>query len=217
MASTGIWRRLLLTGVLGPVLFAVTVVVAGALRPGYDHVDQFISELGESGGRLAWLMNIPGFMLSAALILVFVLVLRSRFDRSATRTAGTFLLAMFAASVFLAGVFSCDAGCLTDDPSPTQSMHDLVSVIAFPAFTLGVLAWGTSFCRTHEWRAFGIYSVASAALSIVFLVLMVRSEAARDGTGLYQRLFLGVLFLWMASLSIRLWRSPMDDATTAES
>lgn len=213
MEIPGIWRRLLLTGVLGPVLFSVTVLVAGALRPGYSHADQFISELGESGGRLAWLMNIPGFMLSAALMLVFILVFRSRFEKSATRTTGTFLLAMFAGSVFVAGVFSCDAGCLPDDPSPTQRMHDLVSIIAFPAFTLGVFAWGASFCRMREWRGFGIYSLVSAALSVVFLALMVQSEATRDGTGTFQRLFLGTLFLWMVLLSIQLWRSSTDDAT----
>lgn len=207
MAQQKILRHLLLAGALGPILFSLTVVVAGALRPGYDHVNQFISELGETGGSTAGVMNYPGFMLSAVLILVFVLLLQSQFTRTASNAAGTFLLAVFSVSVFLAGVFSCDTGCLPDDPSPAQKMHDLVSILAFPAFTLGVFSWGVSFFRIREWRRFGIFSLASAALSVVFLVLMVQSEATRDATGAYQRLFLGVLFLWMTLLSVRLWRS----------
>lgn len=215
MAMQGIPRLSLLAGVLGPVLFSLAVVVAGALRPGYDHVDQFISELGETGASTAWVMNYPGFMLSAVLILVFALLLRSLFAKSVSSTAGTFLLAVFAISLFIAGVFSCDAGCLTDNPSTEQKLHDLVSVVAFPAFTLGVFAWGVSLCRLPEWRGFGIYSFASAALSILFLVLMVQSEASRDGTGLYQRLFLGTLFLWMTVFSIRLWHRSTNESPIA--
>lgn len=213
MAKHRFLQNLLLTGAAGPVLFALTVVGAGALRPGYDHADQFISELGETGADNAWVMNYPGFMLSAVLILVFVLLLQSRFSRSASNAAGTFLLAVFAVSVFLAGVFSCDTGCAPDDPSPAQKMHDLVSILAFPAFVLGVIAWGISFRRWPAWRGFGLYSLASAALAIVFLVLMVNSETTRDGTGTYQRLFLGILFLWMFLLSIRLWRTSSADAS----
>ena len=50
-------RPLLLTGLVGPIVFAITVAFVGSLRPGYSHVNQFISELGETGGRLAWVMN----------------------------------------------------------------------------------------------------------------------------------------------------------------
>jgi len=207
MAGHGILRASILAGALGPILFSLIVVVAGALRPGYDHVSQFISELGETGASSAGMMNYFGFMLSAALILLFVLLLQSRFPRSVTNAVGTFLLAVFAASVFLAGVFSCDAGCLPDNPSAAQKMHDLVSVLAFPAFTLGVFSWGVSLLRIRDWHGFGVYSLASASLSVLFLVLMIQSEATRDGTGMYQRLFLGVLFLWMTLFSIRLWRA----------
>ena len=206
----GARHGLLLAGTAGPALFSLAVVIAGALRPGYDHVNQFISELGEAGGSTAALMNFPGFMLSALVMLVFFLVLPSRFSRSAATMIGTILLSVFATSVFFAGAYSCDPGCLPDNPSTSQRLHDIASVLAFPAFTLGVVAWGIKFLRLPGWRGFGTYSLVSAALSIVFLVLMVRSEATRDATGLYQRLFLGVLFLWMVSLSIRLWRMPND-------
>src|SRR6266545_6315049 len=42
-------RILALGGVLGPVLFAAVVGVCSALRPGYSHITQFISEHGATG------------------------------------------------------------------------------------------------------------------------------------------------------------------------
>lgn len=206
MHSLRLVRSLLLTGIAGPLLFGIAVVVSGALRSNYSHVDQFISELGETGGEFAWLMNYFGFMLSAILILMFVLTFRKRFPRTTTNTLGTLLLVIFAIGVFFAGVYSCDAGCLPTNATGEQKLHDVAS-LALPAFTLGVAAWGIYFCQVPQWRHFGIYSLISVSLSAILLFVMVQSEASRDGTGLYQRLFLGVLFIWMIALAVWLLRT----------
>ena len=123
------------------------------------------------------------------------------------------MLAVFAVCVFLAGIFSCDVGCPTVDRSHEQKLHDLVSIIAFPAFVLAVLLRGVAFLRDSSWRRFGYYSLATALLSIGLLVAMVQSEATRDGTGTWQRLFLGVLFVWMMLLAVRLWRDSASEET----
>ncbi len=198
-------RSLLLTGVAAPILFGAATVITAALRSEYSHLDQFISELGETGSQFAWLMNYVGFMFSAALILIFVLAFRSYFPRSAMSFVASLLMVIFAIGVFFAGVYSCDAGCPLINRSPEQKLHDVAS-LALPVFTLGVAAWGVFFCRISQWRRFGFYSLASAFFSVVILVLMIRSESSRDGTGLYQRLFLSVLFVWMIALALRLWK-----------
>lgn len=203
-ASRTVTRSTALAGVVGPLLFAVVVIVTGALRPDYGHLHQFISELGESGGDYAWLMNYFGFMLCAGLILIFVVSLPGRFGPTLPRLLGTLFLVLFALGMFFAGVFSCDTGCSPSDPTTEQKMHDLVSLVAFPAFVLGVAIWGVVFLRTAGWRRFGLYSLASAGLAVIAMVLMVQSEATRAGTGIYQRLFLAVLFCWLIVLSIRL-------------
>ncbi len=199
-------RILLLAGVAGPSVFALSVIVGGELRTDYSHIDQFISELGESGASYAWVMNYFGFMLSAGLILLFVLTFRTCFPKNLVNAVGSIFLAIFAVNVFLAGIFSCDLGCPAVDRSREQELHDLVSIIAFPAFVLGVIVWGVSFCRTETWRRFGWYSLATAAASIIVLVAMIRSEAEREGTGAYQRLFLALLFGWLMALALRLRR-----------
>jgi hypothetical membrane protein len=196
-------RLLLLTGLSGPLLFAISVVIVGSLRPDYNHVNQFMSELGETSGHFAWVMNYFGFMLSAGLVLIFVLAFRTLLPRTALNLIGTSLLVVFAISMFLAGVFSCDVGCPPSERSVDQKLHDLFSILAFPAFTAGVFTWGLSLSRIAGWRRFGIYSLVTASLSLLLLVAMVQSEASREGTGMYQRLYLGVLFLWLMAMSVR--------------
>ena len=206
MDSRLLIRSLLLSGIVGPLLFAITVVIVGSLRPDYSHVNQFISELGEAGGQFAWAMNYLGFMVPAALILIFVLTFRTRLPHTVSNFIGTFLLGLFAVSMFLAGVFSCDVGCSPPEPSLNQKLHDFFSILAFPAFTAGVFVWGLSLCRDASWRRFGVYSLLTAGLSLVLLVAMVQSEASREGTGTYQRMYLGALFLWLMAMSARQWR-----------
>jgi len=205
-------RLLLLGGILGPAVFATTVASVGAMLDQYDHVNQFISELGATGADHAWVMNYFGFMLSAALMLIFALAARRHFPRSALNLAGTLLVATFATGVFLAGVFSCDQGCSPVDPTLDQRIHDLVSVIAFLAFASGAAVWGAMFLRMPGWRGFGFYSFASTAASLVVLVAMIQSESARDGTGLYQRLFLATLMIWLAAIAVRLLRRTASEA-----
>ena len=200
-------RLLLLAGIVGPLLFAATVLVVGSLRPDYSHVNQFMSELAEVGGQFAWLMKYFGFMLPAAFILIFVVAFRTHFPRTALSQTGTFLLVVFAVSMFLAGVFPCDVGCSPLVPTQDQKLHDLFSILAFPSFTAGVFLWGLSLYRNADWRRFGFYTLGTAILSLVLLVVMIQSEASREGTGTYQRLYLGVLFLWLMILSARLSRN----------
>ena len=206
LRSRLLFRLLLLAGIVGPLLFAAAVFVVGTLRPDYSHVTQFMSELAEAGGQYAWLMKYFGFMLPAVFILIFVVAFRTRLPSTALSSIGTSLLVVFAVSMFLAGVFPCDVGCSPPEPSPDQKLHDLFSILACPSFTAGVFFWGLSLFRYAGWRRFGIYTLGTATLSLVLLIVMIQSEASREGTGTYQRLYLGVLFLWLMMLSARLSR-----------
>lgn len=199
---------LLLCGVFGPVLFAVVTVVVGSTRSSYSHISQFISELGETGAEFAWVMNWLGFVLPGILILIFALASRKLFPGGPVNAIGSFCLAVFAICLSLAGIYSCDPGCSPANPTREQELHDLVSMIAFPAFIIGVVVWGAMFLRDVGWRGFGTYSLVSGVGSVGVLVAMVQSEATREGTGILQRLFLAILFAWLVALSIRLQRDP---------
>lgn len=202
---------MLLGGIAGPALFAVLVLLCGALRPDYDHFAQFISELGEDGGEFAALMNYLGFMVPAALILLFAAALPAQFARSTHSVAGALLVGLFALGMFTAGVFSCDATCTPATPTMEQRLHDVASIVAFPSLILGALVWGVLFLRTPGWRSFGHFSIGCAVVSVALLVAMVASTDTRSGTGALQRGLLGVLFLWLSLMALRLWRKSSAD------
>lgn len=129
-------------GIAGPALFAALTIVCGSLRPDYDHATQFIRELSETGGEFSTLINYVGIMSSAALILLFAIAIVPRFTQTALTKIGALLVAIYAVSMFAAGIFSCDTGCAPTQPSNAQVLHDIVSIIAFPALIATALVWG---------------------------------------------------------------------------
>ena len=59
---SGAIRTLALGGVAGPILFTAVTIMCAALRPGYGHFRNLISELGAHGTANATLMNYAGFI-----------------------------------------------------------------------------------------------------------------------------------------------------------
>src|SRR5690349_3818837 len=66
-------RRLLLCGVIGPVIFVVSFLVQGALRPGYDPLRHPVSSL--SFGPTGW-VQMATFWLTGLLVLAYAVGLR---------------------------------------------------------------------------------------------------------------------------------------------
>ena len=118
--STSQRKLSLLCGVVGPMLFAVATAVVGTTRSSYRHVSQFISELGETGAEFAWVMYWFVFMLSGALILVFVIASRKLVPSGPLNVIGSLCLIAFALCLSLAGIYSCDLGCSPANPTPEQ-------------------------------------------------------------------------------------------------
>jgi hypothetical membrane protein len=203
-------KNLLLGGIAGPLLFFVVVSILGYLKNDYEHITQFISELGETGGRFAYYMNYLGFMSAAALIFLFAITLWSRYSLSTLTKVATLLIGAFATGMFLAGVFSCDPTCLPLEPTLDHILHNLVSFVAFLSLIISTILWGLALRNKPGWSGFGIYSWATAAGATLFLISMIATAATRNGVGLFQRSFLALLFIWMACFAYQLWQHDPD-------
>jgi hypothetical membrane protein len=199
-------RVLALGGVAGPVLFSALVIVCGALRPGYDHATQFISELGETGSPHASLMNFAGFVPSGLLLAAFGASLAWRLPRTGLSLVGAVLVAGFGLGIAGAGVYSCDPGCPRQGMSAEATLHHVVSVLAFLAGVLGLAVWAYRFRRLAAWRSLWGYTAASGAAALVLLLVLNASVETRWFTGIWQRLFLATLFLWCAVVGVRGFR-----------
>ncbi|WP_346287421.1 DUF998 domain-containing protein [Zoogloea sp.] len=195
------WRGAgLLCGLVAPVLWAAVIILAGDLRPGFDHVSQYISELGERGSPTGMLMRFGGFVASGLLIVGYAAAFYATMARLGDRPRLTLPVAVLIAVDGLgrigAGVFSCEPGCAAPEVL-SQRLHSLSATCAFLALAAAALLGTLLFRRDTRLRPLGAYSLASGCAGLIFLVLMSASEATHAYTGLYERLASGVLTLWV--------------------
>ncbi|MCX6545196.1 MAG: DUF998 domain-containing protein [Acidobacteria bacterium] len=64
-------RILAAAGIAAGLAWAGAVIYCGAIRQGYDPVNQFVSELAERGSSTETVMRITGFYLPGLLVLAF--------------------------------------------------------------------------------------------------------------------------------------------------
>lgn len=203
------FRYLSLGGIIGPVIFALAIMVSASLRSDYSHISNFISDLGNTGSPNAALMNFAGFLpfgISIALLGLSLLVL---LPKGPGFRAGSFLVLVFGVGAILAGLYSGEDSC-PPDCSRESMIHDVVSLVAFFSAIIGSGILGLTFRRHPNWRPLWVYSVLTCLGAILFLALMINSIDARIYTGLWQRLFLLTLCIWFAVVGWRNYRLGME-------
>lgn len=197
----------LLCGVLAPVLWAAVIIIAGELRPGFDHVGQYISELGERGSATETFMRYGGFVATGLMHVGFAAAFYATLIRVSDRPRLTLLVAVLIALDGIgrigAGLFACEPGCAAPD-SLDQRLHVLSATIAFLSIAAAALLGAILFRRDKKLRSLSAYSFASGCAGLIFLALMSASEATHAYTGLYERLASGLLTLWVFVIAVRL-------------
>lgn len=191
-------------GVLGPIAFALSTIIFAAMRPEYDHMTQFISELGATGTPNAEGFNVFGFGLAGALITVFCFTLFRLLPASILARVGAALVTVFGVGMLIVGIYSCDPGCIVI--SQEGRIHDGVSAFMFTSVILGIFLVSLALRRQDGWRRHAIYSLITAIALVVLLVIMLRSAETRTLSGMWQRLFLATLFTWIAATGIKLYK-----------
>lgn len=198
-------------GIAAPLVFAVAAVATAYLRSDYSHTTSFVSELGETGGAFAWLMSWFGFGLMALGTLLFALHFLFT-DLPVSVRVGLGMVCIFACGLFGAGWYSCDPGCTPEKPSFEQVMHDISSLclvwLSLTCFYVAALRWA-------RWR-FAIYSLATGLFFLACSLLLFESIATRDLTGVYQRLGIAALWLWLMVLALKLKSSVIGSGSVGK-
>jgi hypothetical protein len=193
-------RILAAAGIAAGVAWAGAVICCGAIRPGYNPVSQFVSELAERGSSTEALMRITGFCVPGLLVVAFAAFL---LIRSAGPIVAVFLI-IHGVGRLTAGMFPCDPGCPASGSSVSQAVHNAAAMMN----GLTLLA-AAVFCSVRMWRIgrnrFAFYSLASAIAGAAFLVLMFMDVTTRTYVGLFQRLAFGVLHVWLAAFALSVW------------
>ena len=177
-------------GIVGPVVFNATYLIAGAARPGYDPMRETISAL--SLGPRGWI-QVVNFIVFGILIAAFGIGgLRPALRPGRGATAVPVLQLTTGLCLIAAGVFVMDPVTTAGSGAPILSFHGAVhnaaSYVALTARVLGCLVLAMRFAREHCWRAWSVYSATSAVLMITFLGALGAAQAVDGPVGLFERL-----------------------------
>src|SRR5437773_5490464 len=107
MQKTALQRMLLGCGIIAPLADVTLIAVFASLHPDYDHIRQFISELGETGRPFAGLVN-AWFSVVSLLLVGFGAGLALALTNSAASRAGVLLYLACATIGVIGGFFPCD-------------------------------------------------------------------------------------------------------------
>lgn len=203
-------RQLGLGGILAPAFYYLALIIASFMRPGYSHVSQFVSELGEIGAPSAPVTNYLGFVPIGVCLLAFTYALFSSVDRGWLSIVGGILLALYGVSFILAGFFSCEPGCESADPILSETIHNMSGISGMAGMIIALFLWSFVFRRSPSFEGIWIYTLISSIVSLVlFLVFGMSLESGY--VGLWQRLLDLVTYAWFVVVGWRLWSGAAVD------
>ena len=183
--------RMLLLGVASPVLYALTVILGGALWAEYDHIRQAISELTAAGAPHQLPLNI---LFSIALICAGVFAGAAiryvgRF-RQRLLSGGMYILLIITVLSFVWAFFPMDPRGA--EPTVRGQIHLLLAGIVSPLTILCPLAVGLGLRSVPWFQKYRVYCYITAAIILVTgLVAAMSAVSVSPYMGLYARLTIG--------------------------
>lgn len=195
-------RCLLTCGLLIPFWLLLGVWLTARAYPGYDHLQQAMSQLGAVGAPTQhWSPLLNNFPL-ALLFALFAWGLARRWKGSRLAFASAALVLLHGVGSLGTGWFPCDQGCAPAQPSPSQQLHNLSGLLMFLSLTLASALWIWAGKRVAGSHALGLFSLACVFAATVTVVLMAQAAQSGQLFGLYQRLNYAVSVIWVAGLAL---------------
>jgi hypothetical membrane protein len=194
----------------GPIAFTTAWLLGWLVQDKYSVRQEDISALAAMDAQHAWIM-ITGFVLLGVGTVALAAGLASTLNYPSA-VIGSVLLMIAGIGLAVAGLArndcsselpACAARADAGEVSWHHQVHDNVSLIIFLALIAAPLVFARAFGRDDRWRPLRSYSILTGLLGFALLVLYM---IASTGTwnGLVQRVFVSVLFLWIAVLGFRL-------------
>ncbi|MFJ4064245.1 DUF998 domain-containing protein [Pseudomonas sp. NPDC089996] len=195
-------RALLTCGLLIPFWLLTGVWLTAQAYPGYDHLQQAMSQLGATGAPTQdWSPLLNNFPL-ALLFVLFALGLARRWRTSKLAMLSAALILLHGLGSLGTGLFPCDQGCAPAEPSRSQQLHNLCGLVMFLSLTLASALWVRLGKRLAGSKALGWFSLVCLIAAVVTAVLMAQAAQSGQLFGLYQRLNYGVSVIWIAGLAL---------------
>lgn len=203
MEPSTLEQVLLAAGIAAVLVYVLTVVTGAAIRPGYSHYGNAISELVGAGAPSRGPLNVA-FFLYNLLIIAFAIGLATAFGDgpSGARLAGWLMAAT--------GVFGIAMTWFPMDPigapATRPGIGHLVLAGMLSLGTLGaMLAFALGVGEIDHWPNLALYTYITFGVILVTGGLAAMSAAQRwQSMGLWERLTIGAGMQWIAVVAFTL-------------
>ncbi len=186
-------------GVVAPIMFCSVFTIAGLMRPGYDPLRQYVSELAL--GPNGWLQT-ANFLVMGLLLIAFAAGLHHGIPDGPRVSPA--LLVVAGVGFLLSGVFARDLPGST--PTLSGDVHKYASYILL-ALPLASLSIAPHLKQDPCWRVLAPYSVAAGLLTLLLLpgyFWGIQAASLQPWMGLYQRILIAIPMSWLEVMAVRL-------------
>ena len=198
-------RMLLVCGMLIPVMYIALYVIGGALRPGYNHISDSVSELLSPGAPNKTLLTVIQVTYALLHVLYGIGVLQfvqgSEHNALLGRIGAWAIMAVGVATIGTA-IFPQDAAG-TPATVPGQVHKVLVFGALIPFSILSTLLVGIWFGRAGIAPGFTVYSFITVG-AIVLMGGIGGATAETPYAGLVERIAAIVIHQWLFILAVKL-------------
>ena len=204
--------RALTLAIAGIALYVLLDVVAQLLPPHYSPISQAESDLAV--GPYGYVMAI-NFVVRGFLTFAFLVGLIGATHLGARARVGVALLAIWGLGALILAVFPTDVGSVV---TVHGTIHNLTALVAFLGGAFGTLLLSFHFHGEPRLRTLEPVARAIAGLAVVmFFVTGAGFFVHRLSSifGLLERIFIGLVLVWMLVVALELLRSSRTPLTTA--
>jgi hypothetical membrane protein len=206
-------KVLMISGILAPIVYVLTVILGGAIRPGYSHVSQAVSDLIATEAPNKSLLD-PLFALYNLLAIAFALGLFQKVrsdDQNRGKVVGTFgALVLVSQGIFglITLFFPEPAGGMSVAITNEGAMHIVFAGLSSLATMIAILLMGFWFRNGQRLRGYASFSFLS--VTFVFLTGGFAAYSVANQSpiaGLLERLTIGGFLLWILVIALKMYSS----------
>ena len=196
-------------GMIGSALFVTVFTVEGWLRPGYDWLSTFISEL--SIGPRGWI-QIVNFIILGTLFLIFTWGVRAEFQEGKASKWGPILLAIIGFSFLVSGPLVTDVASTPRDLMSLHGIfHGIFGALVFSLSPVSCFVFWRRFREDPNWKHLQAWTLTAGIITTVAVVLLsastkqaIQPNAFSPWNGLIQRMVIVPYLVWIFTFAFAL-------------
>ena len=158
-------------GMLSPIVFTMLWILGGILQPEYNHIRDDVSSLlalGAPNKLLFDIMNLINYSLMTVFLIGFVLLIK---ELKGSILGPVLLLISSILGFIVTLFFPLNYG---GEPTGVTGTGHLIIVMLMGFIALGgMIALWRGFRTVDEWKGYGLYSLITVILTLIFTVLLL--------------------------------------------